>query len=105
MDARTAQIKNSRSVRLPEPSDGEAGSVGGPSALEQRYGEAGLDERASRRKVDDGLPVEACCEVRAGWGDAARLARERGDDASVGVWPLTGFDTAEWEWESDESAG
>ena len=87
MDAKIVAIGNSRGVRLPKP------------LIE----EAGLGERVSLRVVDGGLLIEPRTEVRAGWAEAARLARERGDDASVEeAWPPTGFDTAEWEWESAE---
>ena len=64
---------------------------------------AGLGERVKLRVVDGGLLIEPRTEVRAGWAEAARLARERGDDNSVEqAWWPTGFDTSEWEWESAE---
>ena len=87
MDAKIVAIGNSRGVRLPKP------------LIE----EAGLGERVSLRVVEGGLLIEPHPEVRAGWAAAARLARERGDDAAVEQsWPPTGFDAAEWEWESAE---
>lgn len=84
MDARIVPIGNSRGVRLPKP------------LIE----EAGLGERVSLRVVDGGVLVEPRPEARAGWADAARLAREQGDEIVVESWPLTGFDTEEWEWSS-----
>ena len=87
MDTRIVAIGNSRGVRLPKP------------LIE----EAGLGEQVSLRVVDGGLLIEPRSEVRAGWAAAAHLAHERGDEASVEeAWPTTGFDTAEWEWESTE---
>lgn len=87
VDTRLVAIGNSRGVRLPKP------------LIE----EAGLGERVSLRVVDGGLLIEPRSEVRAGWAAAARLARERGDDAAVEeAWPPTGFDIDEWEWESAE---
>ena len=84
MDARIVPIGNSRGVRLPKP------------LIE----EAGLGERVSLRVVDGGVLIEPRPEARAGWAEAAQRARERGDDIVVEPWPLTGFDTDEWEWES-----
>lgn len=84
MDARIVPIGNSRGVRLPKP------------LIE----EAGLGERVSLRVVDGGVLIEPRPEARAGWAEAARLAQERGDDIVVEPWPLTGFDTEEWEWEA-----
>ncbi|WP_419922297.1 AbrB/MazE/SpoVT family DNA-binding domain-containing protein [Candidatus Poriferisodalis sp.] len=83
MDARIVPIGNSRGVRLPKP------------LIE----EAGLGERVSLRIVEGGVLIEPRPETRAGWGEAARLARERGDDIGVESWPPTRFDTDEWEWE------
>lgn len=89
MDARIARIENSEGVCLPESLNEEPDP----------------EERPSSRVINDDLQIEARSEVRAGWVEAARLARERGDDTLVGTWPPTGFDTAEWEWESSEGDG
>jgi len=35
---------------------------------------------------------------RAGWGDAARLLRERGDDRLLDVPTRTRFDDEKWRW-------
>lgn len=87
MDAKIVAIGNSRGLRLPKP----------------LIKAAGLGERVSLRVVDGGLLIEPRSEVREGWAAAARLARERGDDAPVDEsWPPTAFDAAEWEWESVE---
>ena len=87
MDAKIVEIGDSRGVRLPKP------------LIE----EAGLGEWVSMRVVDGGLLIEPRSEVRVGWAEAARLARERGDDTAVEeAWPPTDFDAAEWEWESPE---
>jgi len=84
MDARIVPIGNSRGVRLPK------------LLIE----EAGLGDRVSLRVVDGGVLIEPRPEARAGWADAARLARERGDEIVVEPWPLTGFDAEEWRWDS-----
>ncbi|WP_423917695.1 AbrB/MazE/SpoVT family DNA-binding domain-containing protein [Candidatus Poriferisodalis sp.] len=83
MDARIVPIGNSRGVRLPKP------------LIE----EAGLGERVSLRVVDGGVLIEPRPETRAGWAEAARLARERDDDIGTESWPPTRFDTDGWEWE------
>ena len=102
MDIGVTRIENPQGVHPPEQRGREAGSVGGSLALEHSDGEADLQERTSQHVGEDSSRGELCREVRAGWADAASLARERGDDALVGTWSPTRFDTAEWEWESDE---
>ncbi len=65
--------------------------------------ETGLGERVSLRVVDGGVLIEPRPKARAGWADAARLARERAEETeetTVESWPLTGFDIEEWEWNS-----
>lgn len=89
MDARIAQIENSQDIRLPELLDEAPDPAGRPSP----------------QVVDGDPPTESHSQVRAGWVEAARLAHERGEDACAGAWPQTGFDTTEWEWESNEGNG
>ena len=86
MDAMIVQIGNSRGVRLPKP------------LIE----EAGLGERVALRVVEGGLLIEPRAEIRRGWAEAARLARERDDDLLVDAWPPTRFDDAEWNWPVDD---
>ena len=38
--------------------------------------------------------------ARAGWAEAARMARKRSDAAAGESWPSSRFDAEEWEWES-----
>ena len=84
MDAKFVAIGNSRGERLSSPLIEEAGS----------------SERVAPRVVEGNSSIEPCSEVRAGWAAAASLARERDDSSVEESWPPTGFDTAEWEWES-----
>jgi len=77
------RIGNSRGVRIPKP------------LLEQ----AGLEGEVHLRVVDSGIVIEAPRRPRAGWGDAAALARERGEGGLLDESVPTEFDRTEWTWE------
>jgi antitoxin MazE len=64
MKARLVRIGNSPGVRLPKP------------IIE----EAGLTEEVEVRVRDGAGVIRAAIRRRVGWAEAARLARQRGDD-------------------------
>ena len=82
MKTKIVRIGNSRGVRIPKP------------LLE----EAGLEEQVQLRVVDGGIMIESERAPRAGWADAAALAKERGDDTLLDAAASTRFDESEWEW-------
>ena len=82
MKTKIVRIGNSRGVRIPKP------------LLE----EAGLEEQVQLRVVDGGIMIESERAPRAGWADAAALAKERGDSALLDEPVPTRFDEVEWEW-------
>ena len=82
MKAKIVRIGNSRGVRIPKP------------LLE----EAGLEEQVQLRVVEGGIMIESERSRRAGWADAAALAKERGDDGLPDDAVATRFDEADWEW-------
>ncbi len=82
MKTRLVRIGNSRGVRIPKP------------LLEQ----AGLEEEVQLRVVEDRIVIEAARAPRAGWEDAAKLVRERGEDGLLDPATPTRFDETEWEW-------
>ena len=82
MKTKIVRIGNSRGVRIPKP------------LLE----EAGLEEQVQLRVVDGGIMIEPERAPRAGWADAAALAKERGDDTLLDAAVSTQFDELEWEW-------
>lgn len=82
MKAKLVRIGNSRGVRLPKP------------LIE----EAGLEEEVELRVRDGALIITSCREPRAGWAEAARLIRERGEDGLLDEPAPTEFDRREWRW-------
>ena len=82
MKAKIVRIGNSRGIRIPKP------------LLE----EAGLEDQVELRVVDGGIMIAAERGTRAGWADAAALARERGDNTLLDDAVPTHFDEIEWEW-------
>ena len=82
MKTRLIRIGNSRGVRIPKP------------LLEQ----AGLEDEVQLRVVEDGIVIEAARAPRAGWADAAKLVRERGEDGLLDPPTPTHFDETEWNW-------
>lgn len=81
MKARIVRIGNSRGVRIPKP------------LLEQ----AGLPEEVELHAEDGRIVIAASRLPRAGWAEAAKELRERGEDGLLAT-PPTRFDTEEWEW-------
>ena len=82
MKAKIVRIGNSRGVRIPKP------------LLE----EAGLGEHVQLRVVEGGIMIESERSPRAGWADAAALAKERVEDVLLDDAVPTRFDEADWEW-------
>jgi antitoxin MazE len=83
MKTKIVRIGNSRGVRIPKP------------LLEQ----AGLENEVLLRVVEEGIVIEAAHQPRAGWGEAARVLRERGEDGLLDEVVPTDFDETEWVWE------
>jgi antitoxin MazE len=82
MKTKLIPIGNSRGVRIPKP------------LLEQ----AGLEDEVELRVLDDGIVIGPARAPRAGWAEAARLVRERGEDGLLDEPTPTRFEAAEWEW-------
>jgi antitoxin MazE len=82
MKARLIRIGNSRGLRLPKP------------LIE----EAGLREEVEVQVRKGELVIRSPREVRAGWAEAARRMRERGEDRLLDRPTRTRFDDAEWRW-------
>lgn len=82
MKSRLIRIGNSRGLRLPKP------------LIE----EAGLREEIEMHVRDGALLICSPRETRAGWADAARQMRERGDDRLLDRPARTRFDDEEWNW-------
>jgi len=82
MRTRLVRIGNSRGVRIPK------------LLLEQ----AGLEDEVELRVVEHGIVIESVRTPRAGWEEAARLVRERGEDGLLDEPTPTRFDETEWEW-------
>ena len=82
MKARLIRIGNSRGVRLPKP------------LIEQ----AGLQEQVDIQVRGNALVISPSDHPRAGWAEAARQMRERGDDRLLDGTTATSFDEEEWRW-------
>jgi antitoxin MazE len=82
MKARLVRIGNSRGIRLPKP------------VIE----EAGLADEVEVRVRDGAVIIRATVRTREGWAEAARRARQRGDDRPLDQPTKTRFDREEWEW-------
>jgi len=82
MKARLVRIGNSRGIRLPKP------------LIEQ----AGLTDEVELRVQAGVITIRAATGARAGWADAAKLMRSRGDDHLMDPPVATRFDEEEWEW-------
>lgn len=82
MRSRLVRIGNSRGVRLPKP------------LIE----EAGLTDEVEIRASDGRIIIENATAPRAGWAQAAALARKRGEDTLLDPPDATRFDEEEWEW-------
>lgn len=82
MKARLVPIGNSRGIRLPKP------------LIE----EAQLTEEVEIKLVQGSIVISSLRRPRAGWVEAARSIRERGDDVLLDPSAPTKFDDLEWEW-------
>lgn len=82
MKSRLVRIGNSRGVRLPKV------------LIE----EAGLSGEVEVRVRQGAVIITAAGRPRAGWADAARRARQRGQDRLLHEPTPTRFDDAEWRW-------
>ncbi|MGH7646332.1 MAG: AbrB/MazE/SpoVT family DNA-binding domain-containing protein [Gemmatimonadales bacterium] len=82
MKTRLVRIGNSRGVRLPKP------------LIE----EAGLADEVELRVRSGAIVIAPVAGARAGWADAARRLRERGEDRPLEPPTATRFDEEEWEW-------
>jgi antitoxin MazE len=81
--AKIVRIGNSQGVRIPKP----------------LLDEAGLEGEVELRLVESGIVIERASRARAGWEEAARSVRERGDDGLVDEPTPTQFDEEGWVWE------
>ncbi len=81
MKTKIVRIGNSRGVRIPKP------------LLEQ----AGLEGEVLLRVVESSIIIEGATP-RAGWGLAAELLRERGEDPLLDEIVATDFDESDWKW-------
>ena len=82
MKSRLIRIGNSRGVRLPKP------------LIE----EAGLQEEVEVQVRGGALVISSRRQPRAGWAEAARQMRDRGDDRLLEGPTATRFDDEEWRW-------
>lgn len=80
MRARLVRIGNSRGVRLPKP------------LIE----EAGLTDEVEVRIRGGAIVIARASLPRAGWAEAARRMRQRGEDRLLEA--PTRFDDEEWTW-------
>lgn len=80
--ARIIRIGNSRGIRVPKV------------LLDQ----ARLPDEVELRAEPGRLVVEAVRRPRAGWAEAAKAMRERGDDVLLDEPAATRFDQHEWQW-------
>ena len=80
--ARLVRIGNSRGVRLPKP------------LIE----EAGLADDVELKVKGGAIVIAPAGRARAGWGEAARRMRERGEGALLDAPVPTRFDAEAWKW-------
>jgi len=82
MKTRIVRIGNSRGIRLPKV------------VLEEAQLADEVELRAERGRI----VIRAATKPRAGWAEAARRMRARGEDQLLGAPTTTRFDREEWEW-------
>ncbi len=82
MKAHIVRIGNSRGIRLPK-------------TLLQ---EAQLDDEVEIQAEPGRILISKMAKPRAGWADAARRMRERGEDRLIDQPTPTRFDKEEWKW-------
>jgi len=82
MKTHIVRIGNSRGVRLPKP----------------LIAEAGLSDEVEIRARNGAIVISAVAHPRAGWSEAAKLARARDEDQLLDAPTSTRFDNKEWTW-------
>ncbi len=82
MKTRIVRVGNSRGIRLPRV------------VLE----EARLADEVELRAERGRIVISAATKPRAGWAEAARRMRARGEDQLLDPPVATRFDREEWEW-------
>ena len=82
MKTRLVRIGNSRGVRLPK-------------AI---IAQAGLTDEVELGVQDGAVIIARATSPRAGWADAARQMRQRGEDRLIDPHVPTRFDEKEWQW-------
>ncbi|MGE3153909.1 MAG: AbrB/MazE/SpoVT family DNA-binding domain-containing protein [Nitrospiraceae bacterium] len=82
MKAQIVRIGNSKGIRIPKPLLQEA----------QLEGEVDLQAEPGR------ILISKAAKPRAGWAEAARRMRERGEDQLLDQPTPTRFDKEEWKW-------
>jgi antitoxin MazE len=82
MKAQLVRIGNSRGVRLPKP----------------MIQEVGLDAEVDVQIQDGAVIIRPARRTRAGWAEAARQSRGRGEDRLLDAPAATHFDEKEWRW-------
>ena len=82
MKARLVRIGNSRGIRLPKP----------------LIIQAGLTDEVELRVQEGAIVIECTKRPRAGWSEAAKEARQNGEDFLLDPPTATHFDEKEWEW-------
>lgn len=82
MKARIVRIGNSRGIRLPK-------------TLLQ---EARLEDEVELQAEPGRILISKPSQPRAGWAEAARRMREKGEDRLIDQPTPTRFDKEEWKW-------
>jgi antitoxin MazE len=82
MKARLIRIGNSRGIRLPKP----------------LIVQAGLTDEVELHVKDGAIVIQPASTPRAGWAEAARKIRDRGEDRLLDPPAPSCFDEEEWEW-------
>ncbi len=82
MKARIVRIGNSQGVRLPKP----------------LIAEAGLSDEVEIRARNGAIVISSAAHLRAGWSEAAKLARARDEDRLIDAPTSTRFDVEKWKW-------
>ena len=82
MKTRLVRIGNCRGVRLPR----------------RLIDQAGLTEEVELHAEPGRIVVQAIRRPRAGWAEAARRMRKRGEDRLLDAPSRTRFDEKEWKW-------
>ena len=82
MKTRIVRIGNSRGIRLPKV------------VLEEAQLADEVELRAERGRI----VISATSRPRAGWAEAARRMRARGEDQLLDPPVATRFDRKEWQW-------